>query len=244
MVVDDHRMLAEALAAGLQTRGFRTRVAGLASAEEVADQARALGPTLVLLDLELGPVDGLRLVPRLHALGIRILVVSACRDQSRLAAAVTLGAVGWVSKARPFEELLEAAQAAAENRALVTSGQWDELARVGRRHLDAEVDLESRLSLLTQREREVLVMIARGMTAQDIAGHDVVSVGTIRTHIRAILMKLGVSSQVAAVALLQQLACTRRGVGPDGLWTSLGSEWCIETPSAPTGDGASAIRSA
>jgi DNA-binding NarL/FixJ family response regulator len=213
LIVEDHRLLADALALGLQDRGLPCRVATLGKASQVVQQAVEWRPTLVLLDLDLGPIDGLDLVGGLRSAGARVLVVSGCRDEARLAAAVALGAVGWVSKSGPFEELLQAAELAARDQPLVAPTRREALAVLGRRHLDGALDLKARMGLLTDRELQVLGAMADGLSAQQMAERFVVSIGTIRSHIRAVLTKLGVSTQLAAVALAQQLAVSWRGRG-------------------------------
>ena len=213
LIVEDHRLLADALALGLQGRGLPCRVAALGELPQVVEQAIEWRPTLVLLDLDLGVVDGLDLVDGMRSTGARVLVVSGCRDEGRLAAAVALGAVGWVSKSGPFEELLQAAELAARDQPLVTPTRREALAALGRRHLDSDLDLKSRMGLLTDREMQILGAMADGLSAQQMAERFVVSIGTIRSHIRAVLTKLGVSTQLAAVAMAQQLAASWRGRG-------------------------------
>ena len=221
LIVDDHRMLADALASVLAARGYRCEVAEVDGAETVPARALRLRPALTLLDLDLGSVDGLELVTPLRATGSRVLVLSACEDHQRLAAAVALGAVGWVSKARRFEEVLEAAEAAVRDRTLLPLLRQQDLATVGQEYLDVDLELRTRIDRLTAREKEVLSGIARGSSAQDMADEFVVSIGTMRTHIRSVLTKLGVSSQVAAAALAVQWSASRRGLDRDELLSPL-----------------------
>lgn len=206
LIVEDHAMLAQALALGLADMGIQARVADLATCLSVPEQATRLHPALVLLDLDLDGCDGLDLLPELRANDQRVLVVTGERDESRLAAAVALGAEGWVSKSEPFERLLAAIEGTLRERPLLDAATRAELAAAGRSRLRTDRELKERVSTLTAREREVLEALASGDTAQDIATRFFVSLGTVRTHIRAILSKLGVSSQLAAVARTRQLA--------------------------------------
>ena len=80
---------------------------------------------------------------------------------------------------------------------------------LGRAALVAERDVKQRLASLTLREREVLAALEEGKNAEGIAQQFVVSVGTVRSHIRAVLTKLGVTSQLAAVAKVRDLAVHR-----------------------------------
>lgn len=200
LVVEDHEMLAQTLALALSARGFDCTVAQLTSPETVLDQAARLRPALVLLDLNLDERDGRDLIPRLRAIGARVLVVTGCTDLSRIAAALALGASGWVSKAQPFEHLLDAAESVLRNRPLLGDAEYEELMQLGRARLEAEREVKQGMAQLTVREREVLWALSEGESAGDIAKAFVVSIGTVRSHIQGILGKLGVSSQLAAVA--------------------------------------------
>jgi len=224
LIVEDHRLLADALALALSGRGLHCTVARLTGAASVIDQAVALRPELVLLDLDLGVADGLDLIGSLRATGARVLVVSSCSNEAQLAAAVALGAVGWVTKSGPFEELVHAAELAARDRPLVAQVRYEELATAGRRHLEARIDLQARAALLSPRELEVLGAMEDGLTAQDIADRLFVSIDTVRSHIRAILTKLGVSSQLAAVAMARHLAVSQRDSREHVPTTQLGLE--------------------
>lgn len=204
LIVEDHALLAQTLVLGLTGRGLSVRASRPGGATAVIEQATYLRPVLVLLDLDLGGVDGLDLLPAFTALGARVLVVTAERDEARLAAAVALGADGWVSKVEPFERLLDVVELLLEGRPLLTPAGQQQLASTGRERLEVDRDLRARMSMLTAREHEVLAALEAGRTAQDIAREMVVSIGTVRSHIRAILTKLGVSNQLAAVALARR----------------------------------------
>jgi two-component system, NarL family, nitrate/nitrite response regulator NarL len=224
LIVEDHTMLAEALALGLRNRGFACRVADSSGTKATLDEAARWHPALVLLDLDLGAADGLSLVRGLRATGARVLVITGCRDESRLAAAVALGAAGWVSKTEAFESFISAAERAVRNEPLIGLVRLEELTHLGRERLREEADLRTRAAQLTPREREVLAAMADGTTAQGLSERFTISIGTARAHIRSILMKLGVSTQLAAVAMARQLVATRRGIAPDAVQSALGKE--------------------
>jgi DNA-binding NarL/FixJ family response regulator len=217
LIVDDHRMLADAFERALTARGFSCEVADVASASVILDQAARMSPDLVLLDLDLGGVDGLELVGELRARGLRVLVVTSCEDHGRLAAAVALGSLGWVAKARPFEEMLDAAASACRDRPLLPPRVREELINAGREYVDLEGDVGSRIAALTPREREVLEAIIRGESAQEMADDFVVSLGTVRNHIQSVLAKLGVSSQLSAAAIAVRWAVAKRGLDRENL---------------------------
>ncbi len=203
LIVEDHAMLAEALALGLSTSGeaLECTVADLAGPKSVVEQARDLGPNLVLLDLDLGEYDGLDLVGDLRSGGARVLLVTGCHDEGRLAAALSLGTEGWVNKDERFELLIHQVLAVLAGRPLLPVAQQSELASLGREYLNDLRDRREHLGRLTPREREVLMALELGKSAQEIRAELFLSLATVRSHIRAILAKLDVTSQLAAVAV-------------------------------------------
>ena len=107
LVVEDHELLAQSLVIALNAEGCRARVAKLIDSATLLHQVRTDRPGVVLLDLDLGTLgDGVDLVQPLTQLGARVLVVSGTTDQLRLAETIEKGAVGYLSKTVPFEQLL------------------------------------------------------------------------------------------------------------------------------------------
>lgn len=214
-------MLAETMGQALGARGIQCHVAELHSSRTVLAEAVRVSPDLVILDLDLGPIDGLDLVRSLRAAGQRVLVVTGCEDTRRLAAAIALGAVGWIAKARSFDEILQAVESACRDRPLQSQETRDGLANAGRQYIALQGDVMARMDALTPREREILSCIVSGETAEEMADRFVISLGTVRTHIRSVLAKLGVSSQLAAAAVAVEWAASRRGIHPDDLLVPL-----------------------
>jgi DNA-binding NarL/FixJ family response regulator len=213
LIVEDHEMLAETLSLALSSH-FPCSRADLESSEGVVAQAARLRPCLVLLDLGLGAADGLDLIPGLIATGARVLVVTGVTEEPRLAAALALGASGWVSKSQPFERLVEAVELVMRRRPLLGEEEHRRLVRLGTDHLALDRELRRRMSELTPREREVLWALAEGETAAEISRALAVSIATMRSHIAAIREKLGVSSQLAAAAAARALLAGRDPQAP------------------------------
>lgn len=205
LLVEDHLMMAQALELSLAARGLECRIAGLGDLDDVTSQASGFAADLVLLDLNLGSLDGLQLVAPLAATGARVLIVSGTGRPERLAAALAAGAVGWVAKSDPFEDLVETVIDVLGGGTPPLPGGRDHLVAVGRERLAHDEEVGSRMARLTAREREVLQALAAGHAVQDIARQLFVSVPTVRTHVRAILGKLGVSTQLAAVAMARDV---------------------------------------
>ncbi len=209
LVVDDHQLVSGALAMALRGRGIDATA--VSPAELVARiDAPAPDGGLVLLDLGLGPdLDGADLVPTLCAAGWRVLVVTASTDEATVAVAVQAGALGWVSKTAPFEQLVATAARAAAGRPLLSDGDRARLTLLAESWTAAARREEEIWAKLTPRERQIVDRIIEGRRPASMAEEFVVSVATVRTQIRSILTKLGVSSQLEVAALAREHA--RRG---------------------------------
>jgi DNA-binding NarL/FixJ family response regulator len=206
-IVEDHQLLAETLSLALSRSGITARVVTPAAADELLADLAGDPADLVLLDLDLGELgDSTPVIPALVGLGMRVLVVTGSTDRLRIAAALEQGAVGYQPKAPGFEALLARVQLAltapgvldAEHRVVLL----DELVRARA----ASAAALGPFRQLTAREAETLRALARGSSVRAIAADWVVSEATVRSHVRSILGKLGVASQLAAVA-----AATRSG---------------------------------
>jgi DNA-binding NarL/FixJ family response regulator len=211
LVVDDHQLVAASLALGLRAEGLAARHEPPAGGVDAVLAAAGAGPGLVLLDLDLGrdaggrPVDGVALVEPLCAAGWRVLVLSGTTDRARIGAALAAGAVAAVPKAAPFPHLLAAVRAALAGREVMPEARRRELVELHERRRDERAELTAKLDRLTAREREVLAHLAAGRRAQAVADTFVVSLATVRTQIRSIFAKLGVSSQIEAVAMYRKV---------------------------------------
>ena len=202
LIVEDHALLANTLVIALSAEGCRARIADLSSVEVVLQQVRTFRPGVVLLDLDLGPLgDGVAMVKPLSELGARVLVVSGTTDRLRLAETVELGAVGFLSKQAPFEQLLSTVlDVVAQRPVLSTARRYELLADLRAARVIRERDLAP-FTTLTPRERSVLAALAQGQRVDTIAAAAVVSEATVRSQIRGVLAKLRVNSQLEAVAL-------------------------------------------
>jgi DNA-binding NarL/FixJ family response regulator len=211
LVVDDHELVGESLVLALAQRGMCGYRCPITSTADILDATDGVEPGLVLLDLDLGVgasgavIDEIELIVGLRARGWSALVVSAVKDERRVAAAVAAGAIGYVSKSEPLEHLLDVVSAAAAGHQVLSRSVRDRLLDIDRRgRLDQRRDRD-RLRRLTSRERQVLECLAQGERAATVASHFLVSLGTVRSQIRSILTKLDVNSQLEAVALLRRV---------------------------------------
>jgi DNA-binding NarL/FixJ family response regulator len=185
---------------------------------EAIDRAHELAPDVVLLDVRMPHLDGLEALPRLVAApgAPRIIVLTTFDLDEYVFEALERGASGFLLKGAPADQLLAGIRAAAAGDALIDASVTRRLiARfVARRpaSLPAGTDLES----LTDREREVLELLARGLTNAEIADRLVVSGATVKTHVARVLAKLGLRDRVQAVILAYEAGLVTPGAGTAG----------------------------
>lgn len=212
LVVDDHELFTTSLIIALRGHGFDARGLEVARVAEFLARPRSGPAGLVVLDLDLGRdkggswVNGADLVADLRALGWLVLLVTAGADRRAVAAAIAFGAIGVIPKSGSFDQLLRAVLAVARGEPLMTDVARQQWLLSHRQYQARERDLGRRLDRLSAREREVLELLAQGYRAAGIAERFVVSLATVRTQIRAILVKLEVNSQLEAVALIRPSA--------------------------------------
>jgi two-component system, NarL family, nitrate/nitrite response regulator NarL len=205
LLVDDHRLLVETLQVSLTQAGFTVAVGPCHSFDEVLAEAAAIRPTLVVLDLDLqGAGYGYDLIGPLRELGAQVLVLTGTVDRIDLARCLEAGALGIAGKANGFGNVLDSIRRAAEGEMVTPITERTQLLADLAAHRRAEDKRNAPFESLSARERDVLRQIVEGKQAAAIAQASYVSLATVRTQIRSILMKLEVTSQVAAVALARQ----------------------------------------
>lgn len=198
-IVDDHALLADMLAGALRDQGRRVSVVDPQLPDLVAHVA-ATRPDLVLLDLDLGiPEDGTSLVAPFVATGATVVVLTANRDQLARDRCLAAGAAGVLHKSLPFEALVDRIEQALRD-GLLGPGEREHAAARVADHDRGQRERLAPFESLTPREAAVLESLLAGQAVEAIARRDVVSVNTVRTQVRSILVKLGVSSQLEAVA--------------------------------------------
>ncbi len=198
--------MADALVLALGLIGFATvEAAKDLTLEGVLGEAAALRPDVVLLDLYLGyDRTSIPMIAPLVANDARVLVVTGSREPHLLAECLEAGAWGLFDKSQSFEQLLESLRDAILGHVVMQPSAREALLASLRSHRAAERQRELPFATLTHREGEVLKLLCAGISAEEIAAREYLSLATIRSHIRAILRKLGVNSQLAAVVLAQR----------------------------------------
>jgi DNA-binding NarL/FixJ family response regulator len=200
--VDDHRTFAEALAlaVGLE-RDLVARVA--ASGPEAVETVARTRPDVILMDMEMPGMDGVRAIRRVREAhhGTRVVVLSVHDDDLVKARAVEAGAVGYVSKLTPLSEVPDVVRRAHRGEPIIESREASRLMRVLRHRRHQESTERQRANRLTARQIEVLRLVAEGVPGHEIARRLKVSPLTVRTHVQNILTRLGVHTKPEAVAL-------------------------------------------
>lgn len=215
LIVDDHRLFSTTLRLALRSHGLDAHDVPVTSAKEVLRRAGELPPGLVVLDLDLGAdadgsqLHGAGLVSSFHSQGWKVLILTGSADRPAVAAAIAAGAIGAAPKSCSFQHLLSTVLIAASGKPVMSDVERHGWVALHRRCQAEEREMARRLVRLSRREREVLELLAEGNRAAAIAERFVVSMTTIRTQIRAILTKLEVDSQLAAVALVRRPADAR-----------------------------------
>jgi DNA-binding NarL/FixJ family response regulator len=205
LIVDDHPLTRDALAGLLAQHGFDV-VGQAASGEEAVEQARALAPDLVLLDLTMPGLDGLGALPlvREAAPNAEVVVLTASEDEASLLGAIRAGAAGYLLKSEPPERIIEFLRGIARGEAALSGAVARRLldqVRVGGDSRDEVPESISRA--LTARELEVLLLLDRHLGTEEIAARLYISEHTVRSHVKGLLGKLGVSSRREALELLE-----------------------------------------
>lgn len=203
MIVDDHTLLVDSLSTVLSMQGVATVRPDLSSPDAVHEQARTASPDLVLLDLDLGGAIGAGevLIEPLAAAGHRVLVVTGSRDAGRLGSCLARGAYGVLSKSLPVAALVGHVLTAARGEPVMAESQRLQLIAAHRSAVTREHDRKALFNQLSDREKAVLSALVEGHSVGRIAASSVVSEATVRTQVRSILAKLGVNSQLEAVAI-------------------------------------------
>jgi len=225
LVVADHGLFSTALIMALRSEGIEARSLVVDGVSGLLHRPTLAPAGLVVLDLDLvkdpdgESTAGGDLVRQFRARGWKVLVVAGDADQAGIAAAVAAGAIGTFPKSRSIDDLLQTVITATAGLPIMTEVEYQAWVRRHHHYLAQERALSRRFVCVTHRESEVLELLAEGMRAAAIAEHFVVSLPTVRTHIRSILLKLQVRSQLEAVALWRQHcdAMERQGRRPTGL---------------------------
>jgi DNA-binding NarL/FixJ family response regulator len=200
LVADDHRLFRQGLIGLMSTRRDLVQVVGeAASGREAVQLALSLQPDVVLMDIHMPDGDGLQATAsiRQEAPETSVVMLTASEMDEHLYEAVRLGAVGYLLKSLDAAELFDLLDGVSRGEAAMTRAMAARvLKNVARRTANADRGEEA----LTEREVEVLRLVAQGLSNPDIAGQLNITVNTVKVHLRNILDKLQVENRTQAAA--------------------------------------------
>ncbi|MEW6232736.1 MAG: response regulator transcription factor [Chloroflexota bacterium] len=214
LIADDHTLFRQGLSSLLQQQKGLQVVGEAVDGWEALAKARELQPHLVLMDVAMPRCNGLeatRLIKR-DLPDVNIIMLTVSEKDEDLFAAIKAGAKGYLLKNAEFEELVRAIEAVAGGAAVVSPSMavklLNEFAAV-----TAKGSPRSRAegTALTERETEVLQLLAKGATNKEIANTLVIAENTVKTHLRNILDKLHLHNRIQAAAF-----AIREGLAPEG----------------------------
>jgi DNA-binding NarL/FixJ family response regulator len=204
LLVDDHPLTRSALAGLLRQHGFDV-VAEAADGAEAIEFAGKLHPDLILLDLSMPGMDGLTALPRLReaAPACEVVVLTASGTEENLLGAIRGGAAGYLLKSEPPERIVEFLRGVANGEAALSGAvarRLLEQVRTGPARGGGVPD--SIAAVLSARELEVLLLLDEHLGTDEIAKRLYISEHTVRSHVKSLLRKLGVSSRRDALEAL------------------------------------------
>ncbi len=200
LIADDHPVVRDGLSAILSTQADFLVVGEAADGQRAYQMVIDLQPDVILLDLEMPGMDGVEVLRRVREsqLEAQAIVFTAFDTDERIMGAVRAGAAGYLLKGAPREEVFAAIRVVSQGGSLLQPLVASRLLA----HVAGEVPEPPEL---TQREGEVLALLARGLTNKEIAEELVVTERTVKFHVSSLLRKLGAGNRTEAVTIAAQL---------------------------------------
>jgi len=213
LIADDEDLMRAGLAELLSSDATIEVVGQASTGNTAVHEAVRLRPEVVLMDVRMSDMDGITATEELARVApqSKVVILTTFEDDDYIFRSLRAGASGFLLKRTRPEDLIAAVHAVAAGDSLLSPS-------VTRRVIDRmasqpspDVSGNSTVGALTQRERQVLELVARGLSNREIASALVVEVSTIRTHVKRTLMKLGLRDRVQAVIFAYETGVTRPG---------------------------------
>ena len=196
MIVDDHAVVRSGLKAFLMVFDDLELVGEASSGQEAVQLTERMQPDVILMDIIMPDMDGPATTKAIRTRwpGVQVVALTSFREDELVKSALQAGAIGYLLKNVGADELADAIRSAHQGRPTLAPEAAQVLIQASRQPEQPGYDL-------TEREREVLSLLVKGMSNNEIADRLVVSRSTVKFHVSSILSKLGVSSRTEAVAL-------------------------------------------
>jgi DNA-binding NarL/FixJ family response regulator len=215
LLVDDQALVRAGFAMILSASGDLEVVGEAGDGAQALEQVRRHRPDVVLMDIRMPRMDGIEAARRLTSLADppKVLILTTYSLDEYVYAAIRAGASGFLLKDAPPEQLRHAVRVVAGGDALLAPAVTRKLLEEFASRPDPQASPPESLDVLTGREREVLTLIAAGLSNAEIAERLVVGEATVKTHVGRILMKLHLRDRVQAVVLAYQTGLVRPPAG-------------------------------
>jgi DNA-binding NarL/FixJ family response regulator len=216
LLVDDDDLMRAGLKAVLSSDDAVEVVGEAGDGRAAIDEARAHRPDLVLMDVRMPDLDGISATREVLAVSpeIRVAILTTFEQDDYIFGALNAGASGFLLKRTKPEELIAAIHTLAAGDSLLSPSVTRRVIERMTEHPVADVSARKRLTELTPREREVLKLMARGLSNGEIAAEFVIEESTVKTHVKRILMKLHLRDRVQAVIFAYETGLTSPGTNP------------------------------
>ena len=219
VLADDEQLVRSGLRLILEAEDDIEVVGEASDGAEALTLTRRLDPDVVLMDVQMPVMNGIEATREIVALGrdesSRVVILTTFDLDEYVYEALKAGASGFLLKRTPAEDLVAGIRVVAAGEALLAPSVTQRLIETFRQRPEAAPARDaSELDDLTEREHEVLVLVARGMTNGDIAAHLFLSEGTVKTHVKRIFAKLGLHDRTQAVILAYEVGLVRPGETP------------------------------
>ena len=216
LLVDDDDLMRAGLKAVISSDANSEVVGEAANGRIAVDQVRALDPDLVLMDVRMPDLDGISATRELLAASpeVKVVILTTFEQDDYIFDAINAGASGFLLKRTRPEELLAAIHTVAAGDSLLSPSVTRIVIERMAHQPTPAIASDQGLDELTPREREVLGLVARGLSNNEIAATLVIEESTVKTHIKRILLKLHLRDRIQAVILAYETGLTQPGPKP------------------------------
>ena len=215
LIADDEPVVRAGLRAMLEVESDILVVADATEGDDAVAKTREVRPHVVLLDADISGLDALEAMRRIldesEQIGVRVMVLASDDTDDFLFDALRAGASGFLPKNSETVDLVEAVRVVAAGAALLSPAATERLIAEFAAHPQPHLPSDEQLEELTPREREVMALVATGLSNDEIAERCVISRATVKTHVSRALGKLDVRDRAQLVAVAYQAGLVRPG---------------------------------